>query len=59
MSEFTDLRDLLDKRIRRLSAGYTFRVDATKYELWDTYLDSFEPEDNPIYKERRVHDCQC
>ena len=59
MSEFTDLRDIVNKRIHDLSVHPTFRVEATKHELWDTYLESFKPEDNPIYKERRVHDCQC
>ena len=59
MSEFTELRDIVRQRIRSLSVNPTFRVDVTRHELWDAYLGSFKPEDNPIYRERRVHDCQC
>lgn len=34
-----------------------YRTDVTGDELWETYLNSFPPGLNPIYKKRTVHDC--
>jgi len=34
-----------------------YRTDVTGDKLWETYLNSFPPELNPIYKKRTVHDC--
>lgn len=37
-----------------------FRVKLNhRDELWDLYLESFSPQDNPVYKERTEHDCNC
>lgn len=35
------------------------RTTAPKDLLWDTYLGSFPEGTNPIYRERREHDCNC
>ena len=40
-------------------AAYLFEVEADKDELWNLYLDSFPEGTNPIYRERREHDCSC
>jgi len=34
-----------------------FRVDVEKDALWNSYLGSFPPGSNPIYKDRTEHDC--
>ena len=38
---------------------HLFVVDVSGDELWETYLESFPPEHNQIYRERREHDCSC
>ena len=42
-----------------LGSEYLFEVDLDKDELWNLYLDSFPEGTNPIFRERRVHDCSC
>lgn len=51
----------IKERIEELiGSGYElFTVGLSKKEFWDLYLDSFEAEHNPIFRERRVYDCQC
>ncbi|MEI7620850.1 MAG: hypothetical protein WCJ57_04780, partial [Candidatus Falkowbacteria bacterium] len=39
------------------SSNRLYRVSLDTNKLWELYLDSFAPEDNQIYKERREHDC--
>ena len=34
-----------------------FRVDCDGEDLWNLYMDSLPEEINPIYRERKVHDC--
>ena len=61
MSDFHVFKDAVAKRFEFMHKNYQlFRVSTTdKNELWDLYLTSFKPEDNPMYKERTEHDCQC
>lgn len=36
-----------------------FTVHVTKEEMWDTYLSSFPPGTNPMFRERTEHNCSC
>lgn len=58
---FTEFRDLLAAHFNEMSenAFRLYTVDVDKDEMWNTYLDSFLPEDNPIFRERREYDCSC
>lgn len=59
--EFTKMRDLLIDHFKEMTkdADHLFEVGLDKDELWNTYLDSFPPRTNEIYRERRWHDCSC
>lgn len=39
------------------SADRLFEVEVDKDELWNLYLNSFPAGTNPVYRERREHDC--
>lgn len=47
------------KQFEKLAQHELFRVDADKDTLWRTYLDSFPPGTNPIFRERTEYDCSC
>ena len=59
--EFRDFKRRIESKFNELAASEktlfvtSFRGDA----LWETYLSSYSPEDNPIYQERRSYDCNC
>ncbi|MCI8625654.1 MAG: hypothetical protein HFI40_05155 [Lachnospiraceae bacterium] len=59
--EFTEIRTHLAKHFKSMvaEADCLFEVNLDKEELWNTYLDSFPPGTNEIYRERREHDCSC
>ena len=56
--EFKNAKNLLAENFARISeANRFFETDIDKDYLWNLYLDSFPEGTNPIYRERRVHDC--
>lgn len=59
--EFKDFNKLLQENINLMLVGNPtlFLVDVDKDELWDTYLNSFPPGTNEIYRTRREFDCSC
>ena len=36
-----------------------FRTNIPYEDMWNTYLESFTDEENPIFRVRREHDCSC
>lgn len=56
--EFINVKNLLAENFARISeTNRFFETDIDKEYLWNLYLDSFPKGTNPIYRERRVHDC--
>jgi len=57
--EFRDFKEAVNEQFTDMVTGSVFVTDVTKDDLWETYLSSFPAGTNPIYRERREHDCQC
>ena len=59
--EFYEYSQLVKDRFARMVAGKSaiFQSNVDPDRLWDTYLDSFAPGDNEVYRQRRSHDCGC
>lgn len=58
MSEFKQFADAVNKKFLELSTnGVLLRTNISKEQLWDIYQSAYPQEANPIFRERRVHDC--
>lgn len=59
--KFKQFNEKLMKHVEEISKDeqYLFTVDLDLDTLWDTYLDSFPPGTNEIFRERREYDCSC
>lgn len=57
--EFKDFKEKIQEQFQQMSGGNLFRTAIEKDDLWDTYLNSFPPGTNEIFRERREYDCQC
>lgn len=55
--KFADFRAAISKRFKAMSDEPLFRTAVDGQALWDTYLGSYPPELNPIYRKRPEHDC--
>jgi hypothetical protein len=56
---FHDLKTAASAQFDKMAEFTLFSSSAGKDELWETYLGNFAEEDNPIYRENTVHDCNC
>ena len=57
---FISFRESVAKQLAKLQKHeHVFRVDLSKDELWAEYISSFTQEQNPIYRVRTQHDCNC
>lgn len=54
LDQFVIFKEKLQKHFNKMSANADklFEVDVDKELLWDTYLDSFAPGTNNIFRER-------
>ena len=61
MKEFIEFKNKFQKHFADMTkdATHLFQVNLDKDVLWNTYLDSFPPGTNEIYRERREYDCSC
>lgn len=58
---FVEMRDAIIKHFNEMvsDGAPLFTVNLDKDELWETYLNSFTDEQNPIFRVRRKYDCSC
>jgi len=54
---FSEFKSHITKQFKKLSSYKLFTTLTEKDLLWSTYIESFPPEINRIYKNRREHDC--
>ncbi|MFK5882799.1 MAG: hypothetical protein QM489_00425 [Candidatus Izemoplasma sp.] len=59
MSDFLVFKKAIDEQFQSMAKGKLFVTATNKDLIMEKYLKAFKPEDNPIYIERTVHDCQC
>jgi len=55
---FKDFKEAVNRQWEKMKSYPLFRTEVEKELMWMTYLESFPPGTNKIYKERREHDCQ-
>ena len=57
--DFNKIRIETDRQFQEMAKGELFKVHVSKEEMWSTYLNSFPPGTNPMFRERTEHDCNC
>ncbi|MEN6368575.1 MAG: hypothetical protein ABFD77_02630 [Thermotogota bacterium] len=59
--EFKKFNESLAKHVAGLAKdeAHLFVVEVDKEALWNTYLDSFPPGTNEVFRKRREFDCSC
>lgn len=58
MDHFKQFADAVNKKFLELSAqGTLLKVNISKEQLWETYQATYPAKNNPIFRERRVHEC--
>lgn len=56
---FDHIKGAVAAQFDHMQRGELHCVDVTGDELWDLYLQSFPEGTNPVYRQRREHDCSC
>ena len=59
MLDFSIVKRAVAAQFERMQKHPLFRVDVDKDALWQTYLASFKPGDDPVLRKRTEHDCSC
>lgn len=60
MTDFNLFKDAVSIQWSKMIDGHDlYRVAVEKDALWETYLGSFPPGTNPVFRERTEHDCAC
>jgi hypothetical protein len=59
MSDFILFKKAVAKQFAKMQDLPLFRTAVEKDALWETYLESFPPGTNNIFRERREYDCTC
>lgn len=59
--EFKEFRQKLKDHFQLITTGekHLFLTDVSRDELWETYIESFPPGTNNMFRERREYDCNC
>jgi len=59
--DFKAINELLMQHVSNMTHGesYLFETDVTNDEMWNTYLSSFPPGMNELFRKRREFDCNC
>ena len=57
--QFEKFVKMMQENFNEMIKGETclFQTEIDKDKIWDVYLESFPDGTNPIFRERRVHDC--
>lgn len=58
--DFSKFKTAVDRQFKAMMVnGELFRTTADKDGMWETYLKSFPPGADPMYRKRTEHDCSC
>ena len=59
--DFHLIKIAVNEKLKNMEETYKdlYVVNIDNQKLWEIYLESFPKEENPIFRERRVYDCNC
>ncbi|WP_315740046.1 hypothetical protein [Bradyrhizobium sp. SZCCHNR1093] len=57
--DFSLFKHAVSAQFKKMRDGHLFCTAVDKDLLWDAYLESFPAGTNPVFRERREHDCSC
>jgi hypothetical protein len=57
MANFAQFADAVKVRFEKLEALGLFKVELSKDEIWDAYMNAFPAGTNEMFRERREYDC--